>query len=260
MIDISGITNSVYTANSLSNLILATPVNTGYQAMVEGTLQKSFLFHYEGEQSVSLESDITDHYSESNESISDHIATRPERYTAIGYIGELNNVPPEGTGTVTEAVQKLVSISGYVPELTITALRAYNLASQAYQGALAIEKSLVSKWGNGEPEDLFNKQQKAFHLFYGYWKDKRLFTLQTPWNKFDNMAIEAIRAVQSEDTEVVTNFEITFKKMRFANEIKNIKTEQKSGRADGQSKQGAGVDKGVVNASETSVELTSILP
>lgn len=256
MVDISGITNSAYTATTLSNLILATPKNTGIQAQVNGTLQKSFLFHIDGEQVLNLESDITDHYTENNEAVNDHIALRPETFTTTGFIGELNNVPPEGTGTVTEAVQKLVGISGYVPELTIGALQAYNVAQQAYQAANSVKKSFVSRWGDS-PEQ--NEQQKAFNLFYGYWRDKTLFTVQTPWAKFDNMAIQSVVSTQDEDTQEITSFEVTFKKFRFVNEVTKVKIEQKSGRLNEQSQQGKGVDRGVVNPVPTDVNFSSLL-
>ena len=63
------------------------------------------------------------------------------------------------------------------------------------------------------------KQQIAFQQFYGYWRTRTLFTIQTPWAIFQNMAIKSLRAIQSEETRMITDFEVTFKLMRFAETI-----------------------------------------
>ena len=40
--------------------------------------------------------------------------------------------------------------------------------------------------------------------------------IQTPWEFLTNMAIETIVAIQSEDSIFMTDFQITYKQMRFA--------------------------------------------
>lgn len=124
-------------------------------------------------------------------------------------------------------------ISAYAPVLSVTALIAYNTAFQIYQTGSNVLNSAVASWSslsgsggtttiNGTDIDLQknqNKQQVAFQQFYGYWRDRTLFTVQTPWAIFQNMAIESLRAMQDAETRVITNFEITFKLMRFASTI-----------------------------------------
>jgi len=53
-------------------------------------------------------------------------------------------------------------------------------------------------------------------LFYGYWQSRTLFTVQTPWAIFQDMAIQNLRAIQDDSTRMITDFEITFKMLRFA--------------------------------------------
>ena len=116
---------------SLSNLILVTPDDTGYQPQNPDTndgeilaQSPAFFFDYEGEQSVQLQSEITDHYAEDNKSLQDQISIKPVIYTTRGFIGELNDVIPLAPNIIRQILSKLTIISAYTPELTVAALRA----------------------------------------------------------------------------------------------------------------------------------------
>lgn len=228
-------------ATALSNLILVSPQATiGYQPQNLSAQNASpkqqppaLLFHYEGEQTATLTSDITDHYVEDNTAIQDQIAIKPTEVTTHGFIGELNDVAPQGLDLIQQAAQKLTVVSAYTPVLSATAILAYDEAFQLYQVANNAINSAVSTWssitGSGgesvitgqdgfpiaqEPNQ--NQQQTYFQQFYGYYAARTLFTIQTPWAVFQNMAIKSLRAIQSAETNVITDFEITFKQMRFA--------------------------------------------
>lgn len=232
-------------ATALSGLILVTPQNIGIQPqnpnIKNGEIRKtpqSFFFDYNGEETIDLQSEITDHFVEDNTSISDQISLRPEEFKVQGFVGELNDVVPEALEVLKFAAEKLTVISGYTPQLSATALRTYNLAIQAYNTAQVVSNSAVQSWDTINNNNRVNvidgtetaqeleglraktrnqtKQQVAFQKFYGYWRNRTLFTLQTPWAIFTNMAIKSLRAVQDADTEQVSTFEITFKIMRFA--------------------------------------------
>lgn len=231
-------------ATALSNLVLVSPQATvGYQPLLAPTTggipqtaqqPPAFLFHYEGEQTVAVESDITDHFVQDNTASQDQIALRPEMVTTHGYIGELNDVAPFGLQTIKAIADKLTVIGAYAPELSTTALLAYNEAFFAYQVAANVVNSAVAAWssilggalsGNStidsEGVHTFsaspqNRQQTAFQQLYGYWRTRTLFNVQTPWAVFQNMAIKSMRSIQSEETNVITDFEVTFKMIRFA--------------------------------------------
>lgn len=239
--NISNIANATTKATALSNLILVTPQDVvGYQPQKPKTLlsaiplqkQPSILFHYEGEQKAIIESDITDHYVENNSAIEDQIALKPEMVTTSGYIGELNNVPPPGLEFLKTIADKLTIVGAYRPRITRTAILAYNEAFLLYQVAANALNSAVSAWtalvGDGQSvigsDGLTqgsnqNKQQTAFQQFYGYWRKKTLFTVQTPWAVFEDMAISRLEAIQDGDTRMITDFRVTFKLVRFADSI-----------------------------------------
>ena len=238
------------TALTLSNLILVTPQKkVGYQPQnPEASKDKEpppkFLFDFEGEQAIDLESDITDHYAENNTSIQDQIALKPELYTVRGFVGELNDVAPEYLDEVKAVADKLVALSAYTPELSATALIAYNTAFQTVQATQRLTDFSVAKWGSvnvaeitgteGEEQLVSlqkglknqNKQQLAFQMFYGYWRARTLFTVQTPWAIFKNVAIFRLKALQAEDSDSMTDFQIVFKLMRFADTMSGLASGQ----------------------------------
>lgn len=225
-ISISNLTSGI---SALSNLIAVTPYSYGINGTQQTTYNENsgkfetdiispptFLFDYEGEQTLTLESDITDHFIENNSVINDQIALRAEIITTHGFIGELNDIPPNKILNIAQTVaQKLYVVSAYTPELSATGLLAYNEAMFAYQ-TIANAISAVGSIGSLFGKENQTKQAIAFQQFYQYWNNRTLFTVITPWGSFENMAIKTLRTSQDADTRVITNFEITFKKMRFA--------------------------------------------
>lgn len=227
--NISGLAATQNAALALSNLILVTPdSNLGYRAQSapdtgQGnipTILETLLFNYEGEQTVTLESDITDHYVEDNTAIQDQVALRPEIVTTHGFIGELNNVVPPLLVPLRIVADKLTTINAYTPGLSETAILAYNQAFQAYQLAKALANNSVNAWNslnNGAQNQ--TQQQLYFTKFQAYWTNRTLFTIQTPWAIYNNMAIKTVRAIQDAETRMITDFELTFKKIRFSTTI-----------------------------------------
>lgn len=248
---LSGATGILMAVPQLGGLLSNSVANTiGYQPQNNDPLnpRPALIFHYEGEQTAALESDITDHYVEDNTAVQDQIALRPEIITTHGFIGELTDAPPN---TVLAALQlvsnKLTIIPGLTPQLSATALLAYNNAIFAYNTALNLANSAVSAFSsiaggvsgeavidqtgisNTTEPNIFgiqtqSKQQVYFQQFYGYWKTRTLFTVQTPWAVFRNMAIKSLRAIQDEKTNVITDFEVSFKMIRYASSNNGLAT------------------------------------
>lgn len=227
-IDLGALGDASSTANSLANLILVTP-NTQIgilpqQGALSGSIRDlfiqkpaSFLFNYEGENKVSLSSEVTDHVIENNSTIQDHVALKPEIINLTGYIGELNDVPPPALAALKLAADRLALMSPFTPQLSISAIQAYNAAAQAYTTAQVLKNAAVNTYRTfaGTPP-VQNKQQEAFAKFYAWWQTRQLFKVQTPWAIFDNVVIMSCNSIQDEESRVITSFELTFKKLRFA--------------------------------------------
>ncbi len=240
--DISNISDITTAATTLSNLILVSPQNVkGYQPQnangnTSSSPPPSFVFNYEGEQAVALQSDITDHFVEDNYGIQDHWALRPEVFTTHGFVGELTNILPEDLLKIKPIVDKFSILGAYAPELSTAAQIALTNASFIYSIGANVAKNAVSLWdnlngiGSGgttvidgvsvfQPRPNQSKQQVMFQQFYGYWRNRTLFTVQTPWAIFQNMAIRSVRAIQDANSQYITDFEVSFKLLRTASTI-----------------------------------------
>lgn len=274
---ITAITAVTNAAQTLGNLILVTPQDViGYQpqnASINGVLQPytqpALLFHYEGEQTSSIESDITDHYVENNTPIQDHIALRPVTITTQGFVGDLNDLAPTPQFAAAQiAAEKLTIISAYTPALSATALNAYNQAVFAYNTANQLVDSAVAAWSsiNGQDQgttviegnSVFTQpnqtpQQKYYQQLYGYWNSRTLFTVQTPWAIFTDMAIVAIRAIQAADNNTITDFECTFKQIRYASVLEDTAVNANPNVAQGRLAQQVGAPGGGAVNTGTSV-------
>lgn len=258
--NIASITSGI---TSFSNLILVNPQeNVGYYqqsapvppGVDKQTInQQGFLFDYEGENTVQLESDITDHYVENNKSISDQVAIKPVMVSVQGFVAELNDIIPEIDKYVKLAQSKLSTLSPYTPDLSASALVLINEAILAYEVVAntvdSVQQTLATL-GVGEYQ---NKQQKAFAKFYQAQQARTLFTIQTPWNIFTNMAIKSLRAIQNSETRMITDFEIQFKQINFIN---TTVVQEAQTRASAESSDQ--VNLGTNNPNESTVSIQSI--
>lgn len=181
-----------------------------------------FVFDIVEDEVVELGSYITDHYVETGSPVQDHIALKPERITVRGLMGEYKHIISGKQSFLEKATQKLVTLSTYLTPLSNAANSIYNTLNDTKSLS---DLSLESVGGLGM--DLFeayrdinipqNEQQKAFIYFEGLRNARTTFTIQTPFRYYTDMAIETIRARQAGNTVDLSNFEITFKKIRYVN-------------------------------------------
>lgn len=241
--DLSNATNAVA---ALGSLILVTPdTNLGYQPMPPlgedgqpiGGSPEPLLFDFEGEQKVILKSQITDHFIENNTTRQNQIALAPMMIQTSGFICELNDVVPKELQFLKVAAERLTPIGAFLPSLSESAIRAYNIAKQAYDILqVASSNQTVDSWKSfvtGDP-NLQTKQSRMFMQFQGYRAMRTLFKVQTPWGVFENMAIETLTAIQDEESRSITTFEVTFKEMNFASTEVITKPQNISGRGKAQ--------------------------
>lgn len=182
-----------------------------------------FLFDCEGESIATLAADITDHYSEDNRALQDHIALKPKRITLKGYVGEVLYSNPNSSQPITATItQKLTTISRYLPALSAAAtqiqqtIQAPSASSLTLTGAAniyGIVKNSIGAFGAG------SSQKGAYLYFAACQKEAVLMGIQTPWEFLSNMAIETIIAVQSEESSYITDFAVTFKQIRIASTL-----------------------------------------
>lgn len=217
-----------------SFLNLAQTSSTALVSFTGTTGIAGFIFDIREDEEVSLESDITDHYTESNNPVQDNIVNRPIKVTLRGVVGEYVYNPPVSQSTWDKAIgklrnvtEKLTIIGSYIPPMSDFSTQVFN--------ELNVKKlSWDSVWNLGSAAfDLYHnvnvpqsRQSSAFLFFESLWQSKQTFSIQTPYRYYPNMAIESIKAVQSNETRDNTEFEITFKQIRlvYTNSLINEKS------------------------------------
>lgn len=177
-----------------------------------------FVFDTQGESVSNLSTEISDHYTEDNTAVQDHIAIRPAKIVLKGYVGELVFTPKGQTpSTVPKVAQKLTTVASYLPRLSSAAqqiqsgiLSPSNFGLSDAADIYALVKDMLGAFGD------MSNQQNAYNYFSALMNQKVLLGVQTPWSFMTNMAIESITSVQDEETRFRSDFSISLKQMRFA--------------------------------------------
>lgn len=196
-----------------------------------------FVFDYRGDESVDMASDITDHFMEDNTARQDHIAVRPVMVTMRGLVSELalaqsvaNSISAALASVENQLSQADAYLGKYAPGTTQTMLsaitQAQKVAIQAEQAAARAAQiaSLIFPSNN-----TLNKQQAGYAQLNALWKAGTLFTVLTPFEVLDNMAIIGIKASQSERSKTVSDFTVTMKQLRFTNNFSRSQFEARNG-------------------------------
>ena len=195
--------------NQALNLVLVSPSNPIQNMGISG-----FLFDVVGDEDVNLDSDITDHFVEDNTAVQDHIALRAPKVTVRGYVGELS-VAVQGLAQLAQSiVERLTLLESLIPTLTTQATQSFNNIQSISQVTYLIAQAsnLYNIFANANASNL--KQQSAFNYFMALWSSRTLCSVQTPFQIFNNMAIENVRALQPAESIYMGDFSVTFKAIR----------------------------------------------
>ena len=220
--------------NSLTNLVdLASTAGDMFLVAPENLQTEVYIFDTRGDEEVVLESEITDNWVEDNSTMQDHIGLKPETITLTGYVGELKTTPKTKEQAYYETASSIVqAMTPLLPQLTTQSQYVFNRAQETYDIYNKANRT-VDRIENAlseipVPEEA-SKQQQAFGKFYEMWKTRQLSTVYTPFGAYNSMAIEKVTAKQSEDGVYISEFSVTFKKVRIAKAI--YTTKKQAGRA-----------------------------
>ena len=190
-----------------------------------------FIFDIPDNESINLTADITDHFTESNSFLNDHIVIKPDMITLSGFVGELKFRPPEGIpGAVEEIQNRLQIIPAYLGDLTPgaqqTAARAVATAQTVISGINQTVDRIENLVGffAGE-EAIETEQQKAFNTLDALRRNGEVLTVQTPWKYFDSVMIRTITFSQGGDSKDISDISVTLKEIRIS-DIKTVDYDQ----------------------------------
>ena len=181
-----------------------------------------FIFDIYGDETVNLTSEITDHTIEDNSQIQDHITLKPKRIVLRGYVGEVVYRNTKVFSNVEQKLnEKLSVLDVFAPTVASQAKQVIStIANKANMFVDTVKESVnktVGAWSFIEGSPLFQtKQEQAFQYFSKLWEAKVLVSVQTPFEFFNNMAIESVVALQREESQHISDFSITLKQIKKA--------------------------------------------
>jgi hypothetical protein len=181
-----------------------------------------FVFDIPETENVTLNAQITDHYSEENLAIQDHVAFDPIKITLVGRVGELVYYRYKYLDYIETVLNRLGPLGVLKPTQSIAVQRQLALAQRAmsaYESASKVYGDLKQLFSN---EPALNMQQKFYKAMADLFENRALITVETPWKTFDNMIIESISADQDNSTATESTFSITFKQLRIVGTKTNV--------------------------------------
>jgi hypothetical protein len=201
-----------------------------------------FLFDIKLTENVSYSAQITDHFTEENYTIQDHVAFDPVRVTLTGKVAELVYTKDAGLAFLSAAIDRLQPVDALSPELALQGRQYISAVDQFGSALRSATKVLNSVYDIFADDPSKNAQQKAFYVFEQMFLGRSLLSIETPWRTYKNMMIENWSADQGEESIYESTFTLTFKEMRFISTTTN--TGKLVGRVKAQ--KAATQDKGIV--------------
>lgn len=172
--------------------------------------------------SVQHSAQVTDHFTEDNYAIQDHVAFDPVRITLVGRVGELVYTKAAALDFAQQILDRLQPFGILSPSKDMQARKYIAAANQTISALKAAGNALGSLYNvlNGKPSK--NNQTSAFEKFEEFFFGRSLLTVETPWKTYDNMILESWSADQDATTIYETSFTLTFKKLRIVSTTTNV--------------------------------------
>jgi hypothetical protein len=174
-----------------------------------------FLFDIKLTESINNTAQITDHYSEENTYLHDHIAIQPMIITLTGKIGELVYTKQEGLEFIKAMVNRLTPLGVLSPSQSVKATQYLAKAEVARSAFDSLSKSLNNLADVFAGRETKTKQANAYSTLEGLFLKRALISVETPWQTFKNMVIESFTTEQDDESVMETTFTVTCKQMRF---------------------------------------------
>lgn len=179
------------------------------------------------QQSLSLQSAITDYTTENNSNIQTNISIKPITITLNGLLGE-NVVKAKNVNKAQKILQsKLNPIDNFINGYQTSKVQEYLNKAQDLQNKI---DNIIDKVGVGIGyisnllKDTSNlKQKEITRKIILLWGTRTLLNIQTDFITLTDMAIEDVKIEQTEESKDYISVSITFKQINYA----TVKTEKR---------------------------------
>lgn len=210
---ISGASNSISLGGSALSLVGMSTALVKPKNPPPGTA--GFVFDIKMTENVTMNAQVTDHFTEINSAIQDHVAIDPIKITLVGKVGELVHTKEAELAFASAALDRLAPITHMKPSQSAQAQKYISAADQAISATKSAMKAFSNLAGVFATEPAKNKQQKAFKTFENYFLGRTILTIETPWATYGSMLLENWSADQDEESIYETTYTLTFKQLRF---------------------------------------------
>lgn len=213
-------------------------VGTAIVSVLSNTGIAGFKFNVPQSEQVNMQSEITDHYIDTNRPIQDHIALRPVTLTLTGLQGEYFYSVNQIEDLLAKVVPTLSLVKQFLPKLS-AATEQIKFGKKSYQQNIQgletsysnfdkkvpLQDKFQLAWNTFNGEDLFkdfqdifklkSSQTRAFLFFQAMWQSRARFTVETTWRRYDNMAITDVIPIRDQNADI-TEFTVKFKQINYA--------------------------------------------
>lgn len=172
-----------------------------------------------GDETLTADADVTDHYVESNEAYQDQITLKPKTYTVSGEVGELVWYQRESISQeLGQVAQKLEGVISFLPirskgfnQMKKTIMKASQWVDTA-SNALTKLSSLIGTV-NGQRSPM-TRQEQAYLYLLSMRDGRTPLTIHTPWGFLVNYVVTNLELKQPKETKDKSIITITFKEFR----------------------------------------------
>lgn len=169
-----------------------------------------------GDETLSADSDITDHYVESNIAYQDQISLKPKIYTIQGEVGELVWYQKDSASQVFgQVAQRLEGVVSFLPirsksfnQMKTKAMKALQWVDTASNAVSKISNLMSDSFGS------VTHQQQAYQELVAIRDGRKPVNIQTPWGILKDYAITSLKLTQPKETKDKSIISITFKEFR----------------------------------------------
>lgn len=207
-------------------------VGTAVVNVLGATGIAGFKFHIPKTEQVKLQADITDHYTDLNNPVQDHIALKPVELTLTGLVGEYFYSVNEIEDILANVVPTLSLVKQFMPKLTDATMYVKTLFNKktttSYKvdkNGKILEKENIKDYSAMDLFSLFQEiyklksaQTRAFFFFEALCNARAIFSVETTWKRYDNMTLLSVTPLRDENADI-TDFTVTFKQMNFTTSL-----------------------------------------
>ena len=192
-----------------------------------------FKFNVPETETVKFESEITDHFTDTNSAIQDHIALKPVTITCTGFVGDYFYSVNQIEDFLALITPTLTLVTEFIPQIrAITQKEKVDTSSLASVVQKQDNGNYMINSGIGEERykytfngmDLFtlfqglyklkSAQARAFFFFEALRNSRATFSVETSWKRYDNMVVLSLQPKRDRNADI-TEFSVTFKQMEF---------------------------------------------